>query len=371
MPIISNINVPKFNMLKQNNNNNKLSKIKTSDEKIKEILNINNQTIDKENIVLASNTFADENVDNKSYGGYQGSLIINIENFMDDNNVWEIVHKYYPEASKEDMELLFNRMNFVGCGYVAAINTLFQYFDSIPNGESEFEKIFGFSMLASKENPSTGEQYYGYRYEYLFLDFFLYYAKNERGFDTIEEAYGNVEEEMKIRSNDAALDDEEFERTGMIGTYNLDVGRVLSNYLAKKGIQLSVTSDTITTKVTLEPGTDEWKKRKAELEAIGINVPDNQPIVENETEKADIREALNEGKFAIVSANNFTLYYPEDKDGNGKIDDIYIDDVGSHAMTIVDVTDDGKYIVSSWGEKFILDPNKDKPTGIAIYSYER
>ncbi len=370
MPIFSNINIPKFNFLKQKSSN-KVSKIQASDVKIEEILNINNQNIDKENIVLTSSTFNDNNVDNKSYGGDQGALIINIENFIDDNNVWEIVHKYYPEASKEDIELLFNRMNFVGCGYVAAINTLFQYFDSIPNGESEFEKIFGFSMLASKENPSTGEYYYGYRYEYLFLDFFLYYAKNEKGFDSIEDVYGNVEEEMKLRSNDAALDDKGFERTGMDGTYNLDVGKVLSNYLAEKGIQLSVTSDTITKKISLEPGTDEWKKRKAELESIGINVPDDQPIVENETEKVDIKEALNEGKFAIVSANNFTLYYPEDKDGNGKLDDVCKDDVGSHAMTIVDVTNDGKYIVSSWGEQYILDPNKDKPTGIVIYSYER
>lgn len=40
-------------------------------------------------------------------------------------------------------------------------------------------------------------------------------------------------------------------------------------------------------------------------------------------------------------------------------------------MTIVDVTDDGKYIVSSWGNKYIFDPNKDEPTKIAIYDYER
>lgn len=33
------------------------------------------------------------------------------------------------------------------------------------------------------------------------------------------------------------------------------------------------------------------------------------------------------------------------------------DDAG-HAMTVLDVTADGKYVVSSWGEKFFLDPNE-------------
>ena len=371
MAIFSKVNVPKIDIPKTKTINKEVYKIQDDTTKAETVLSINNQTIDKENIVLTSSTFNDDNDDNGSYGGNQGALIISIEDFLDDSNVWEIVHKYYPEASKEDIELLFNRMNFVGCSYVATVNTLFEYFDSIPNGESEFEKIFGFSMLASKENPNTGEHYYGYRYEYLFLDFFLYYAKNERGFDTIEEAYGNVEEEMQIRSGDAALDKEEFERTGMGGTDVLDAGNVFAKFLEDKGIKLSVTSDTITTKVTLEPGTDEWMKRKEELEAIGINIADDQPIVENNTEKVDIKEALKEGKFAIVSAYDFTLYYPEDIDGNGKLDDVYDDDVGSHAMTIVDVTDDGKYIVSSWGNKYILDPNKDEPTQIAIYDYER
>ena len=372
MAIISNVNVPKIDIPSQKNNKgSSVSKIQSDSIQKEKMININIQNINKESMVLTSNTFNDANDNNRAYGGNQASLIISVEDFIDDNNVWEIVHKYYPEASKEDIELLFNRMNFVGCGYVAAVNTLFQYFDSIPNGQSKFEEIFGFSMLTNKENPSTGEHYYGYRYEYLFLDFFLYYAKNERGFDTIEEAYGNVEEEMEIRNNDAALDEEEFERTGMEGTYAVEAGNVFAKYLEEKGIELSVTSDTITTKITLEPGTEEWKKRKEELEAIGINIPDDQPITENETEKVDIKEALREGKFAIVSANDFTLYYPEDIDGNGKLDDIYIEDVGSHAMTIVDITDDGKYIVSSWGHKYILNPNLDKPTGIAIYDYER
>ncbi len=362
------------------NFNNVLKKASTTTSKITNYVtdqqvtfnSDNNSNNDLETITLCSSIFDSENDSTSSFGGNQGALVQNIENYLNDENIWEIVNKYYPDATEEDLELLFNRMNFVGCGYVAAINTIFQYFQSIPNGESKFEEIFGFSMLTYKQNSPGGETYLGYRYEYMFLDFFLYYAKNEKGFQTIEEVYGNVEEEMKIRDNDAALDDEIFIRTGMGGTSLIDAGRVLSGYLAEKGIQLSVNSNTITKKVILEPGTAEWEKRKKELEEVGINIPDNQPIIENKTEKekVNIKEVLREGKFAIVSAHYFTLFSPEDLDGNGKLDDIVYDNVGDHAMTIVDVLDDGRYLVSSWGKEYILDPSIDD-TGVIIYDYER
>ncbi len=32
-------------------------------------------------------------------------------------------------------------------------------------------------------------------------------------------------------------------------------------------------------------------------------------------------------------------------------------------MVITGVTPDGKYIVSSWGERYIFDPNEKSPTG--------
>ncbi len=40
---------------------------------------------------------------------------------------------------------------------------------------------------------------------------------------------------------------------------------------------------------------------------------------------------------------------------NGEIQQ-YID--GGHGMIVTGITYDGKYIVSSWGEKYIIDPNE-------------
>ena len=52
------------------------------------------------------------------------------------------------------------------------------------------------------------------------------------------------------------------------------------------------------------------------------------------------------------------MYYPEDKDGNGKLDDIYIDDVGPHAMSVAGTASDGKIVVSTWGEEVLVDPKE-------------
>ena len=54
--------------------------------------------------------------------------------------------------------------------------------------------------------------------------------------------------------------------------------------------------------------------------------------------------------YGVFSDNGFNLYK---MDGS-----LYKSNVGSHAMTKTGETKDGKWIVSSWGEKLIYEPNK-------------
>ena len=73
----------------------------------------------------------------------------------------------------------------------------------------------------------------GYNYEYLFLDFFLYYAKKS-GFNTLQEAIGNTEEGMAFRNNqagDSALDDNDFTYEEMNETYLSNVAQIMQSYL--------------------------------------------------------------------------------------------------------------------------------------------
>ena len=288
------------------------------------------------------------------FGGYQGSLASNIEKFINDEKVHQIISRYYPKFDSEDMELLFYRMKYVGCGYIAAINTIFQEY--LHHNELDFYDRFGFPPYNSRTvNGEDGIK--SYNYDYLFLDFFLYYAKNERGFNTIEEVYGNVEEEIEFNNNiieDGALSDEDFLHTGMAGTNLYTAGEVMKRYLAEKGIELS----TSTIKIELEPGSEEWQKKKEELEEMGVEIGSDTKLYETDLDAFLVRENLNQGKQIIISAKDFTMYYPEDKDGNGKLDDIYIDDVGPHAMSVAGTASDGKIVVSTWGEEVLVDPKE-------------
>ena len=38
-------------------------------------------------------------------------------------------------------------------------------------------------------------------------------------------------------------------------------------------------------------------------------------------------------------------------------------------MSVVQVLDDGRWLVSSWGRAFIYDPSKDKPNDYIAYDY--
>lgn len=97
-----------------------------------------------------------------------------------------------------------------------------------------------------------------YNYELLFLDFFLYCSYYENNYITIEEAYGNVEEEMEVHSGDSTLSDEEFSRTGMSGTSMSKLPKMFEDYMASKGVTVNgeggyLNSETVNT-ITFEPG---------------------------------------------------------------------------------------------------------------------
>ncbi len=308
-------------------------------------------------------------------GGNQSSLKEHSDYFISLEEVQNIVHKYYPEATEEDMELLFSKMELCGCGYVASINTIFFEYANRENGEEEFERIFGFPM---KTNGV-------YNYELLFLDFFLYCSYYENDYITIEEAYGNIAEEMEVHNGDSALSDEEFSSTGMDGT-NMDIlPKMFEDYMASKGIIVNAAGGAIH---RYKDGTviDEWPHGeklsygpinldinsktydvyKKKLEDEGYKVPEGEPLsIEHIDIDLEIMKALLEdGKKIIVSSNDFDLYNPV-------TDEKKYEDVGSHAMTVLDVdVDNNKILISSWGKSYELDLNEDDLSGIIVYDFD-
>lgn len=335
------------------------------EENVKEASTIKN--IESINLEQLSDTITliprDEGIYNHEYrlksnfGGNQGALMEDVDIFISDRQVKEIIRKYYSDFTSEDLELLFYRMNTIGCGYVAGINTILQEYSYRSN--EDFQARFGF--------PPGGLFPGEYNYEYLFLDFFLYYAKYERGFDSIEEVYGNAEDELKFNNGeiqDRALT-ESFESKGMGGTYLPDVARVLQKYLKEKGIEIEIENPK---NIPLQPGTELWKKIKVEIEKKGFKVKEDQILYAQATDAEIIQNILDSHKQIIISADNFDLYYPNDRNLNGKLDDIRATDVGAHAMSLVGISSDGKYIVSSWGKEYLINPEEIR--NIEIYEYK-
>lgn len=55
----------------------------------------------------------------------------------------DIVRKYYPGFSEDEVKDYLTKLQLEGCGYVTMINTIFNQF---VGKEEEFEKTFGFSI---------------------------------------------------------------------------------------------------------------------------------------------------------------------------------------------------------------------------------
>lgn len=101
---------------------------------------------------------------NGQYGGNQGSPStvwthsqINSKNRQ---RIRDIVHRYYPEMSEDDIGALLADANGVGCSYVALLNTLAARYSSAPD---EFERKFGFPLYQADGTVDFNS---------MFIDFF-------------------------------------------------------------------------------------------------------------------------------------------------------------------------------------------------------
>ena len=272
--------------------------------------------------------FGDEAISTGQFGGSQGRLIANFDKiYADDPIIKEIIEKYYPDASMEDIELLFSKMEDTGCGYIAAINTLFSEY-SIKSPE-EFYQHFGYYPTIERYNKGLEKEVTFYNYDYMFLDFFLYHAKT-KGYSSIEEVYGNIKEIKDLENQEKEITIEE---TGMDGTYETEVAKLFVDYLKEKGIELNVTTY-------------------------------DQPL-----DSKTINKILNDGDKIVIGGESFDLYDPTDVNNNNVLDDVSRDNVEPHTMHLVGTTSDpSKVVVSSWGEEYIM--NIEDITDCVIYSYD-
>ena len=265
------------------------------------------------------------------YGGNQESLITNNISYMRDKVIKSIIEKYYPlppnkiEYEPEKLINVFKKMNETGCGYVTAANTIFNATMNLT--DEEFYNKFGFDRY-SVRHTYDGNYVRTYNYDYMFLDFFLYYQTNyynptehaieyEKINSSIEYIYGYIEDTEGMRY------------VGADGTYAPTVANVVIDYLKEK-----------------------------EMDINHINI--FYESLFNESYYQFVQEKMNEeGATLVIDIRDFNMYAIEDLDGNGLLDDIMYSNVGGHAMVVTEITEDGDFIVSSWGNKYIIRPQTE------------
>ena len=274
---------------------------------------------DEEGNIEPISIFSNYNRLAEQYGGDQGSFSRTVEELLEDPIVLEKLRKTFPNATMEDYEKYLKRINQVGCGYTAMINTLFEYYKG---RENEFYRKFGFHMYDIESNG-----FLDYNYEYLILDFFNYIWGNS-GY-SIQQLYGDIGKKVY----DAALDKYEKNPDAKAKGTGTKEKLLFMDFLNKK---------------------------------YGINCNVEFIYENNEQKIIELYKKISKDKNTqiIISANQFELY-----DRYGNLTD---ENVGNHAMSVTGVTEDGKLIVSSWGTERILDLSDvdDSYTYITIVRYE-
>ena len=147
---------------------------------------------------------------------------------------------------------------------------------------------------------------------------------------------------------------------------------MLAYFFEEKGLDVTLKFDQRALEIDKTQDYEKWEIKMREIYEwlVGLGYKeDYQYFLENDSDgwlaQYDIgveavEKIFRSGKQIIVSSSNFPLYSTIDENHNGKFDDVVVPNVGGHAMCVVGTTSDGKFIVSSWGKQYIIDPKDVK-----------
>lgn len=241
--------------------------------------------------------------DEGDYGGDQGDPQSQWGFWSEKEDLYEIVKEHYPDYSDKEIAVLLKRLNSEGCSYVSFLNALFAAYEG---REGEFEQTFGFPMYKDGD----------LNYNELLVDYYCSTDNHIPGNDG--DMIDSFEDYSSERDGEKSGYDIKKDTSGS-GANPEEVIYRAQRYLDDKGVEANIVTRT---DITTE----------------------------------NFQEFAEDG-YVVIN------YY------DGPIQDINGDTVqfidGGHAMTITGVTSDGRYIVSSWGEKYYLDPDQ----GDMCYTY--
>ncbi len=239
--------------------------------------------------------------DDGSYGGNQGAARFLDENSEEREKIEEIIKRNLADCDiPNDMNFskYLQKMNTEGCGYVALANSVFAYYQG---REQDFENAFGYSMYNKKGDLN---------YNLLIADIYSSTDNRESG------TYDKYADYNSAIDGDKEDYDPWNDNTGK-GSYDNKKQEYLDMFLSNKGVKSK-------TKYL-------WK---------------------NTMTATELKKHTENGESVILFYKNGNIYYQ-----NGNPKQFIGSDIG-HTMVVTGITEDEKYIVSSWGKKYIVDPNE-------------
>lgn len=243
--------------------------------------------------------------DTGDYGGDQGDPQSQWGFWSEKKDLYEIVRRHYPDYSDKEIKAFLKKLNSEGCSYVAFLNTLFAAYEG---REEEFERTFGFPMYKDGD----------LNYNELLVD---YYCSTDNHVEINGKDFWDTYEDFGDGDGDRQSYDYKTDTTGRGASATDEIYRG-GRYLDEKGVDYTIESK--------------------------IDV-----TVENFSQ-------LAEDGYVVINFFDGPL---QDIEGNT------VQYLPGHAMTITGTTSDGRYIVSSWGKKYYIDPSKGQANYV-YYQYE-
>ena len=307
-----------------------------------DIVKNNGKTYVDENETIS--IFDEDNILSIQYGGSQVDLYAYANLLIKDPYVWEEIQKHFPVDSFSSEEeamyfyiLYLKKLGKHGCGYIAITDKVFQAFEG---REDEFLETFGFPMYRIYEDNSID-----FNYELFAIKFFnysiLYPDYNEERKELIKNMFtrsiARCELDNFVLSDEYKMDrnkwktlegDEQLEYIYKIQEIDEKYYELLDKWQNAKNEDVNIALPLAN-----------LGHIKEYLESYGIEVNINIQ---------DGDEYIKPGD--IVASSNFILYKENEYGKKYTVKD----NINNHGVYVVAI-EDGKIIVSSWGEKYFYD----------------
>ena len=254
-----------------------------------------------------------ENKSNDQFGGNQmlfsdDAILLLLFNEAVQNQILE----KFPNATLSECIKYIEDLGHTGCGYIAAANSVFQQYEG---REEEFYEKFGYNMYSV-----DGYGNLNYNYEAFAVDWYTTYWTEYYEWENPEDAS--------------------------------DINKVIEVSHGAGGTEWYCLPD--------------YLKDKYDVDStVEIVKPDDKKTIS----KADVEQAVSEGKSVTLSAEGYDLYEIDPKTGKVSTDISY-EDGEAHAMSITGFTPEGDMKVSSWGKEYVVKSDGDKGDWAFYYIFD-